>query len=226
MCILRKKDLNSVEDLSQSVLLQQYCHATLEIIVDNGEYMQFTIEDLEQILASLAKKMVENKQISLTESETENIISNLSEALGMDFDARKIVNELCNRRILTRKEFNSQYCIYFAHSSYLLLYAAIYINIEKDEDDGSTFYNYLLNDALTFNGILITYSEINSRSIKILKKSLEIYEDAKRKNKELESVMYSSVNIDANVRDDVKLLTDSEASKLNNAHKNYIKFYI
>lgn len=32
--------------------------------------------------------------------------------------------------------------------------------------------------------------------------------------------MYSSVNIDANVRDDVKLLTDSEASKLNNAHKN------
>lgn len=216
----KKKDLNSVEDLSQSVLLQQYCHATLEIIVDNGEYMQFTIEDLEQILASLAKKMVENKQISLTESETENIISNLSEALGMDFDARKIVNELCNRRILTRKEFNSQYCIYFAHSSYLLLYAAIYINIEKDEDDGSTFYNYLLNDALTFNGILITYSEINSRSIKILKKSLEIYEDAKRKNKELESVMYSSVNIDANVRDDVKLLTDSEASKLNNAHKN------
>lgn len=216
----KRKDLNGVEDLSQSALLQQYCHVTLEIIVDSGEYMQFTTEDLEQILASLAKKMVENKKISLTETEAESIIFNLSKALGMDFDARKIIDELCKRQILARKASDVEYCICFAHLSYLLLYAAIYINIEKDEDDGSFFYDYLLNDALAFNNVLITYSEINSRSIKILKKSLEIYEDTKRKNEELKNVIYSPISMATNIEDDVKSLTKNEALELNNAHND------
>ncbi|ROS25237.1 SIR2-like protein [Rathayibacter sp. PhB127] len=157
--LVRSGTLLQKED-SDIAVLDQYINLLLGAeFLRTRTYVEMSFRNKRVVLETLARKLVENREDKAPQSSVLQWITEQFEELGWGFDALACLNDLIDRRILSRDDENT---IRFQRSAYLELMAG---TAARDDE---TFRMLVFESPLQLASIVRTYAAMTRNDEAVL----------------------------------------------------------